>query len=62
VSGARVELSTGPAKADMLQGPLTLYFAADKQEIDCDVIWRAGASIGVRFTGPYRPPTRRYGG
>ena len=62
VSGARVELSTDPAKANMLRGLLTLYFKADKQEIDCEVIWRAGSSIGVQFVGPYRAPTRRYGG
>ena len=61
-SGARVELLNGPVKSHMLKGVLSLYFPADKKEIDCEVIWQGDRGIGLRFVGSYRAPTRRYGG
>jgi hypothetical protein len=61
ITGARIDLRDDDAKAHMLIGTLTLYFPADKQEIDCQVVWRVKRSMGLRFIGTYRAPTRRYG-
>jgi hypothetical protein len=60
-TGARVDLLNSAIKAHTLTGILTLYLPAEKQEIDCQVMWRAGDSIGLRFLGAYRAPTRQYG-
>jgi hypothetical protein len=60
-TGARIDLLNSAVKAHTLTGILTLYLPAEKQEIDCQVMWRDGASIGLRFLGAYRPPTRQYG-
>ena len=60
-TGARVDLCSGTVKTRTLTGTVTLYFQADKREIDCEVAWRTGRSIGLHFIGSFRPPTRRYG-
>jgi hypothetical protein len=60
-TGARIDLLNSAVKAHTLTGILTLYLQAEKQEIDCQVMWRDGDSIGLRFLGAYRPPTRQYG-
>ncbi|NJM33705.1 MAG: hypothetical protein HC850_02230 [Rhodomicrobium sp.] len=39
---------------------LTLYLSSEKEEIDCKVVWWSGQSIGLKFIGPYREPTRQY--
>jgi PilZ domain len=62
VSGARIELRDGTLKAHKRSDVLILYVPADKREIDCHVAWRAGRSMGLRFIGNYRGPTRRYSG
>ena len=61
ITGARIDLRDDDTKAHMLAGTITLYFPADKQEIDCQVVWRVKRSMGLRFIGTYRAPTRRYG-
>lgn len=59
-TGARMDLYDGGVKSHLLTGNLALCFPADNQEIDCQVVWRAGRSIGLRLVGPYREPLRRY--
>jgi hypothetical protein len=61
ITGARIDLRDDDTKAHMLIGTITLYFPTDKQEIDCQVVWRVKRSVGLRFIGTYRAPTRRYG-
>jgi hypothetical protein len=61
ISGARLDLFNGAVKTQMLTGLLTLYFPDEKHEIDCEVMRRIGRSLGVRFVGSYRVPTRKYG-
>jgi hypothetical protein len=60
-TGARIDLLNSGIKAHTLSGVLTLYFPTEKREIDCQVAWRAGSSIGLKFMGSYRAPTKRYG-
>ena len=60
-TGARIDLASGTIRAHLLTGTITLYFQSDNREIDCQVMWRTGRSIGVRFVGSFRPPTRQYG-
>ena len=45
----------------LLDPGLTLYLAADRKEVACNVAWVRGRSIGLRFTSSMRPATRRYG-
>lgn len=60
-SGARIDVLSDTIKTHALLDGITLYFAAERREIDCEVMWRKERSIGVRFVGPYRTPTRKYG-
>jgi hypothetical protein len=60
-TGARADLLSGTVKTHALTGTVTLYLGPDKREIDCQMVWRIGRSIGLRFIGPFRPPTRQYG-
>jgi hypothetical protein len=61
VTGVRVDLLNGTLNPQTLGGVLTLYFPAEKREIDCKLMWRAGSCIGLEFVGSFRPPTRQYG-
>jgi PilZ domain-containing protein len=60
-TGARIDLLSSSVKTHTLTGTITLYFQADRREIDCQVAWRTGRSVGLRFIGSFRPPTRAYG-
>lgn len=62
ITGARIDLLDGDVKTHMLVGTMTLYLPSDKREIDCQLMWRSGRQVGLRFLGSYRAPTRRYGG
>ncbi len=61
VTGARIDLPNDKVRSLTLVDMLILYFPAEKREIECQVAWRSGRSMGLRFIGPYRDPTRRYG-
>lgn len=60
-TGARIDLLTDQAKGKKVAETLTLFLPNDQREVDCEVVWRAGSSVGLRFNGPFRSPTRRYG-
>jgi hypothetical protein len=59
--GACIELCDNSGKSDSLADILILYLPFDKREIECRVVWRKGHRMGIRFSGKYREPTRRYG-
>lgn len=61
ITGARIDLLGGPVKPDLLTGTLTIYFPGEKREIDCEVMRRVGKSLGIKFVGAYREPSRKYG-
>lgn len=58
-TGARLELPPASLKqygdADHLPDEMVLVLRADRMQVDCDVKWRRGGKIGVRFRGPPRP-------
>ena len=60
VSGARIDLLMSGIRRDLLDGDLVLYLPAERREIDCQLVWHSGQTIGVRFLGSYREPTRQY--
>jgi hypothetical protein len=60
VSGARIDLLVSGVRRDLLEGDLILYLPAERREIDCQLVWHSGQTIGVRFLGSYREPTRQY--
>lgn len=57
-TGAMIELVMGPnAKADSaerLPKTFTLVMPADRSQVECEVAWAKGNSLGVRFTAPAR--------
>jgi hypothetical protein len=60
-TGACIDLDNSAVKHQTMKGIMSFYSPADKQEIDCEVVWRTGGSVGLRFIGAYREPTRAYG-
>ena len=38
-----------------------LYLATENHELDCQVAWRNGGQVGLRFQGQPQPPSRTYG-
>ncbi len=58
-TGARLELPPASLKqygdADHLPDEMVLVLRADRMQVDCEVKWRRGGKIGVRFRGPPRP-------
>lgn len=57
---AEVSLWHDDIKPSLLRGPLKLYSCADGKEVDCTVAGRKGGKLGLRFTGKFREPSRRY--
>jgi len=52
-TGARVELVRSDRKAfaseERIPDAFTLAFRLEKTEVDCELVWRRGDTIGVRF-------------
>lgn len=44
--------------ADHLPDEMVLVLRADRMQVDCDIKWRRGGRIGVRFRGPPKPMSR----
>lgn len=61
-TGARLELPPSSIKqygdADHLPDEMVLVLRADRMQVDCDIKWRRGGRIGVRFRGPPKPMNR----
>jgi hypothetical protein len=56
-TGARLELQAqrgGNISRDRVPDYFTLFMPADRLEIDCQVMWRQGIMMGVRYTSPAR--------
>lgn len=60
-TGARIDLLMSGVKMHVTAGMVTLFFSGERQEVECEVMWRSGRSLGLRFASPFRAPTRRYG-
>jgi PilZ domain len=60
--GSRVEIWSDDASKRLLPGDsVTLYIPSDRKEIDAEVRWYRANVMGLRFTSPFRDPTRPYG-
>ncbi len=56
-TGARLEIVTqrgGNISRDRVPDQFVLFMPLDRLEIDCQVMWRQGALVGVRYTSPAR--------
>ena len=57
-TGGRIEIVPGRGgsvrSADELPAHFTLYMVTDEMEVDCEVMRREGAFVGVRFTSMSR--------
>ncbi len=56
-TGARLEVIAqrgGNISRDRIPDQFTLFMPADRLEVDCQVMWRQGAMVGVRYTSPAR--------
>jgi len=60
IGGARVDILGEPIKAALLADGLKLYFDTEKHEIPCRMAWLRGRSVGLRFEGRPRAPSRKY--
>ena len=66
-TGARLEAAAqrgGNISRDRVPDQFTLFMPADRLEVDCEVMWRQGLLLGVRYTSPTRrtakpPPVKR---
>lgn len=65
-TGAKIELDPvrgGQLSRDTVPNRFTLFMPIDRVLVDCEVAWRKGALIGVRYTAPARrapkPPPRK---
>ncbi|MCH9764500.1 MAG: PilZ domain-containing protein [Alphaproteobacteria bacterium] len=57
-TGACLEIKDLPADPEQnlhLPAYFTLAIRVDRMEIDCAIVWRKGAQIGVRFLAAPRP-------
>ncbi len=61
-TGARLELSVqrgGSMTRERIPEQFTLFMPADRLEIECQVMWRQGPQIGVRYASPARRTARQ---
>ncbi len=61
-TGARLEIIVqrgGNISRDRVPDQFTLFLPLDRLEIDCQVMWRQGNLIGVRYTSPARRTARQ---
>lgn len=57
---AQIVLWHDDIKPQLLARPLKLYSSPDRQEADCIVTGRENNVLSLRFTSPFRAPTRKY--
>lgn len=60
LGGSRIELWGNDAKPLLPGDRITLYIPGDRKEVDAEVRWRKDKTMGLKFTSPFRAPTRRY--
>ena len=60
VGGARIEILGDPLKVSHFIDGLLLYLDSEKHEMFCSVAWMKGMSMGLKFDGRPRPPSRKY--
>lgn len=60
VGGARIQVVGEPVTSKLVVDGLRLYFASEQHEISCHVAWMKGQTIGLKFQGSPRPPSRNY--
>lgn len=65
--GALVELWNREGRSPKLRelpipDKVVLFVVPDGREIDCKVTWRKDGTLGLKFTGAFRPASRKYGG
>lgn len=56
-TGARLEVQVqrgGNISRDRVPDQFKLFMPADRLEVDCQVMWRQGVMMGVRYTSPTR--------
>ena len=56
-TGARLEVVSqrgGNISRDRVPDQFTLFMPADRLEVDCQVMWRQGLMVGVRYVSPAR--------
>ncbi len=56
-TGARLEVVAqrgGNISRDRVPDQFALFMPADRLEVDCEVMWRQGLMVGVRYTSPTR--------
>lgn len=58
--GARVEILGEPIKPSLLIDGIRLYFDTEKHEVLCSVAWMKGRTLGLKFEGRPRAPSRKY--
>lgn len=58
--GASVEIWDQSVKPALLRDRLTLYIPSDRKEVDCDIVWKRDNAVGLKFSSPFRKPTRTY--
>jgi hypothetical protein len=61
-TGARLEIDVqrgGNISRDRVPDQFTLFMSADRLEIDCQVMWRQGPRVGVRYASPARRIARQ---
>jgi hypothetical protein len=58
--GSRIEIWGDDTKPLLPGDRVTLYVPSDRKEVDAEVRWRKEKMVGLKFTSPFRTPTRRY--
>jgi hypothetical protein len=53
--GACVELTEDDTPASKVPNAVTLQIVPDQRMIECQIVWRKGRLLGLRFTGKYTP-------
>jgi hypothetical protein len=57
---AKVDIWQDDIKPHLLARPMKLFSSADQKEADCVLAGRNGTELSLRFTSPFRAPTRKY--
>jgi len=60
VGGARIEILGDPLKVSHFIDGVLLYLESEKHELFCSVAWMKGMSMGLKFDGRPRTPSRKY--
>lgn len=58
--GAAIQIWDANVKSSLISGNLLLYIPSDNREVPCTVQWRRDGKLGLKFSGPFRAPTRSY--